>query len=454
MLSLGELPGEQITKWHKELGHIFKLKMGKQTWVMIDDPLLAHKIFVGHGAQTSNRPVSIYNHYHYSKGGKGIVFSQPGPVFKSNRAVVLSVLAPKQMESFMKSIEKESLNLAKRLIDATQEKGSVDPKTDLELSSMNVIFYAIFGRSFNSTEDPEFQKLSEITGRSIKYAALDEDLPSFLPIFSIFHFLSGKSKIWHDFILEVRDPAYTKLIEEAYTKEGPNVVKSLDKYQMDLNEKIVIMSDLVAAGSDTVAITLSWILAILCDYPEVQKSAIDEIDMFVKKHNRVPTFADRLEVPLCISIMKECMRFKPTTAFGLPHSASSDILVDGYFIPKDTVIISSMQAMHYNAERYPEPDVFNPKRFLNNLRTMNASVNGNFEDRDHFNFGWGRRICPGIYLAEAEIFFAVIQLLARANIEPADEGLPVLEGAVNAGLSLRPVPYKVKFVRRTDALVQ
>ncbi|OBZ85547.1 hypothetical protein A0J61_06394 [Choanephora cucurbitarum] len=474
MLSLGELPGEQITKWHKELGHIFKLKMGRQTWVMIDDPLLAHKIFVGHGAQTSSRPISIYNHYHYSKGGKGIVFSQPGPVFRSNRAVVLSVLAPKQMENFMKSIEKESSNLAKRLIDATQEKGSVDPKTDLELSSMNVIFYAIFGRSFNSTEDPEFQKLSEITGRSIKYAALDEDLPSFLPIFSIFHFLSGKSKIWHDFIHEVRDPAYTKLIEEAYTKEGPNVVKSLDEYQMDLNEKIVIMckhlphqsmihgtqtnllgiADLVAAGSDTVAITLSWILAILCNYPEVQKSAIDEIDMFVTKHNRVPTFADRLDVPLCISIMKECMRFKPTTAFGLPHSASSDILVDGYFIPKDTVIISSMQSMHYDAERYPEPNVFDPERFLNNLKTMNASVNGSFEDRDHFNFGWGRRICPGIYLAEAEIFFAVIQLLARANIEPADEGLPVLEGAVNAGLSLRPLPYKVKFVRRTDALIQ
>lgn len=86
MLSLGELPGEQITKWHKELGPIFKLKMGRQIWMMIDDPLLAHKIFVGHGAQTSCRPISIYNHYHYSKGGKGIVFSQPGPDFKNNRA--------------------------------------------------------------------------------------------------------------------------------------------------------------------------------------------------------------------------------------------------------------------------------------------------------------------------------------------------------------------------------
>lgn len=145
------------------------------------------------------------------------------------------------MEHFMNSIEKQSADLAKRLLDATQKLGCVDPKKDLELSSMNVIFNAIFGRSFSSIEDPEFQKLSEIAERSIKYAALDEDLPSFLPIFSVFHFLSGKSKLWNDFITKERDPAYTRLIEEAYTKDGPNVVKSLDGYNMDLNEKIVLM---------------------------------------------------------------------------------------------------------------------------------------------------------------------------------------------------------------------
>lgn len=87
---------------------------------------------------------------------------------------------------------------------------------------------------------------------------------------------------------------------------------------------MLVIADLVAAGSDTISITLSWIFAILCNHQEVQKSAIDEIDLFVKKHNRVPTFADRLDVPLCISIMKECMRFKPITPFGLPHSAASD----------------------------------------------------------------------------------------------------------------------------------
>lgn len=54
--------------------------------------------------------------------------------------------------------------------------------------------------------------------------------------------------------------------------------------------------------------------------------------------------------------------------------------------------------MHTNAERYENPFEFIPERFLDNLKTMQASANGNIEQRDTYNFGWGRRICPGIYL--------------------------------------------------------
>lgn len=70
MLSLGSTPGKQIRKWHKEVGHIFQLHMGIQTWVMVDDPLLAHKIFVTNGAQTSHRPDSNFALNYYSMGGK------------------------------------------------------------------------------------------------------------------------------------------------------------------------------------------------------------------------------------------------------------------------------------------------------------------------------------------------------------------------------------------------
>lgn len=70
MFSLGELPGETISKWHKEFGPILKLHMGAQTWIMVDDPTLAQKIFVSNGAETSYRPECEFNYRYHSMNGK------------------------------------------------------------------------------------------------------------------------------------------------------------------------------------------------------------------------------------------------------------------------------------------------------------------------------------------------------------------------------------------------
>lgn len=69
MLSLGDIPGRTVAKWHDELGPIIKLRMGVQSWFMISDPILAHKVFVAKGAETSSRPHNVFAHDHHSIGG-------------------------------------------------------------------------------------------------------------------------------------------------------------------------------------------------------------------------------------------------------------------------------------------------------------------------------------------------------------------------------------------------
>lgn len=84
------------------------------------------------------------------------------------------------------------------------------------------------------------------------------------------------------------------------------------------------VADLLVGGTDTISVTLSWNICIMCHHPEVQKAAAAEIDQFIKLNGHIPLFSDRLELPYCVSVIKECMRYRPTTPFGLPHTVSKD----------------------------------------------------------------------------------------------------------------------------------
>lgn len=80
MLSLGSIPAMQFKKWHDETGPIYKVRMGKQTWVMISDPYLAHEIFVKNGANTSSRPYHRFNCDIYARNSRCDYLAKKGDI--------------------------------------------------------------------------------------------------------------------------------------------------------------------------------------------------------------------------------------------------------------------------------------------------------------------------------------------------------------------------------------
>ena len=75
-------------------------------------------------------------------------------------------------------------------------------------------------------------------------------------------------------------------------------------------------------------------------------------------------------------------------------------------------------------------------------------------NRDHYSYGAGRRICPGIHLAERTQWRVVAKLLWAFDIRPGldDEGNEVEldTDAYAKGFLTQPLPYKVRFVPRSE----
>lgn len=73
----------------------------------------------------------------------------------------------------------------------------------------------------------------------------------------------------------------------------------------------------------------------------------------------------------------------------------------------------SDRAIHTDPEMYPDPDRFNPKRFIDpSFPTAQAAEGVEYgAQRGHWAFGFGRRSCPGQHIGERSLFLLTARLL-------------------------------------------
>lgn len=76
--------------------------------------------------------------------------------------------------------------------------------------------------------------------------------------------------------------------------------------------------------------------------------------------------------------------------------------------------------MHHDEERFANPDVFDPDHYKGQTTLApELAAAADYDSRDHYGYGSGRRICPGIHLAERNLFLAIAKLIWAFSIRPS-----------------------------------
>ncbi|KAF7302033.1 O-methylsterigmatocystin oxidoreductase [Mycena indigotica] len=171
-----------------------------------------------------------------------------------------------------------------------------------------------------------------------------------------------------------------------------------------------VSATVYAGGSDTTLSTLlSFFLAMVL-HPEVQERAFAEINTLIPDGDRLPAFSDREQLPYCDRIVQESLRWNPVGNIALAHYLTEDDEYRGWTIPKGTTVLANIWAMLHEPSRYPDPIAFNPDRFSDEQQ-----VDGK-NPTPEIAYGFGRRICPGRFLATETIWIIVVSVIATYKI--------------------------------------
>lgn len=222
------------------------------------------------------------------------------------------------------------------------------------------------------------------------------------------------------------------------------------------DQSAYISGTLLEAGSDTTSSTLYAFVQAMLLYPEVQKRAHEELDRVIGKDN-MPTMDDNATLPYIRACMKETLRWMPTTILGaVPHAVTQDDSYNGFLIPKDAGVMNNVWSINMDPTRHPNPREYRPERYVKDTQSLaEAAANPDASARDQFTFGAGRRICPGMHVAERSLFLGIARFLWAFKVEPKLDanGIPILPDPdkLTQGFVCMPEEYECRILPRDEA---
>ena len=234
--------------------------------------------------------------------------------------------------------------------------------------------------------------------------------------------------------LDLENPACLVDVMLAKEKEG------------ELTEDVIrdLIGDLLGAGIDTSAQTVSWLLLILANRPQIQRKVHEELDRVIGLEGR-PTFEDRERLPYLNAVLLENMRYRTVGPLGVPHRATTPCDVGGFTIPEGAQVLGNIYSIHHDSRFWDSPDDFVPDRFL---PLADGSPSPATTSNAFIPFGIGHRACPGRRFAEIVIWLYVSRLLHRYQFHVADPERDRLPEDEVFGLTIAPKPFSLNATRR------
>ncbi|KAJ0795450.1 putative cytochrome P450 [Helianthus annuus] len=405
-----DLPHVTLSSMADRYGPIFMIRLGIRKVLVVSNWEIAKEIFTTHDVIVSDRP-----NYVAAKilgfDGANLSFSPYGPAIKN-------------------------------IHDLWREKRDAQGKVLVEMKkwvgdlTMNTMLKVVVGKRYtrgvDSEDEEEMMSCRGVIREWFQYLGqfLVADALPFLDWLD----LGGYKKTMERVAREL-DSIFGKWLEEHRRKRSSGnatEVKDFIDVMMEVveddntagyNADTIIKTTcetLIAGGSDTTTIMLTWTLSLLLNNHHALRKAQEELDTHVGKDRRVNE-SDIKNMVYLQAIVKETLRLYPAGFLGGPRAFTKDCTIAGYHVPKGTWLLTNMWKLHRDPKVWSDPCEFRPERFLT---PDQKAFDVKWTEFEFLPFGAGRRCCPGIAFAYQMLHMVLATLLQNFEMS-TQSGAPV-----------------------------
>ncbi|WP_260334651.1 cytochrome P450 [Streptomyces beigongshangae] len=393
--SLVRNPLRFVTRLNR-YGDVLTLRLGMLPVHLVTHPKLIHQVLVESDRRIERgRLVEKSTPYL----GKGLITSSGD--HQRQRRMLQPAFHQEKITSYTNTLVKS----AQAAADSWSEGHVVRIDRAMNDLSLDMLTNALFGASFDTQAAQQFQQGLEIMFGGIVRRTILPDWWSALPTPGNRRFtrsIGTIHRIVDDTIAHHRNHqdgnSLVSMLLAARDDDGNTLSNR------EIRDQVVTFA---MAGVETTGATLAWALHLLGQDPDIDRRLHAELDEVL--HGRPPRFEDLSALPFTRRVVRETLRLYPPWL--LSRRTLAPVRIGTAEVPAGAEIGCSIYAMHRDPRWYPDPERFDPDRWLPERSHGRAK-------ETYAPFGTGARKCIGDRFALTEVTVALAVLCQRWRLTP------------------------------------
>eukprot|EP00898_Chlorokybus_atmophyticus_P004414 jgi/Chlat1/4974/Chrsp32S04956 len=421
-------------RWFKQYGPIYCFMQGNKPAVVVTDPEMVRLINTKYARALRNRPDQAFMQA-FGPSEKGMVFAKDKD-WQQKRGAVTPLFHTSTLTTIYDKMTHEAESLIKLM------KADIPNGAEVDVSTYMTKLTIEFGLLDASKASKETDELLRLCDRVIRLTSIGPDAPVSTVVGLLFpkwlamcahhimrRFPSASDHELHNVKISLRqklqalvDDRQKNLATHAETDALTLMLNARDRESgspLPLSTVLGTAFELVLAGSDTTANTLSFTLFHLAANQSAQGKLIEEIDKYGPGTPSLEELHERFSY--LDWVVQESMRISPTASALLREATSEPITLGGYTISEPQFLLINLYSIFRDPKLWGEDALeFRPERF--------DPASEEFKKRSpdaYVPFGMGARKCIGYRFAQQEAKLALVKLLQNFTFSTLHNELPV-----------------------------